>query len=438
MSIRFGGGQYFNIAKRAAAINGLTVTDEDSKFPKAGAIDNAGNPPFRFNTAGASNRLDFDLNHLLNGGFETAFVGGVPAAAVSPYLSWVTTGATATRNTSTPKTGVACMQVSGTGYIYADILVLAGEFWHGEGWGRKQGAGTNALIRAQNLHTGSWLKSDGTWQSAAQALLDTSSTSYVSWTVATTIESPTTSMPRKMTLRVYYYGGGSGGAGTETLYDETFWWPYGVNQVSIHGHNIVSNLPSDVNQGVTVELLGAGTATPTNVRASLTQRRPSFYKNFTATEADRFLGVKITNSSLNPSGAVFIGELLLIQAVTLLRSQNYGYRITAIDPQLIEATDAGEQRRYLECEEGGRRRLKMTVGYRAAAQYAEARDVMMQATRNGAYKSVLVPDDTDPEVCIFGNLQPMSAEWEHSREGLNLWEGSEIVIDEAPMFTVVP
>jgi hypothetical protein len=360
---------------------------------------------------------------IINAGFETAFSGGLPGA------QWgKTSGATLVRNTSVPRTGAGCLEVQGTAgtdYGYFDVPVMAGEPWRfGEMWGRTTAGVGSVIIRGRNLHTGKWLKDDGTWQTAQQDLLASSSSSYVRATgagnVDFTIEEPTSTMPREMTLRFFYYANGANGA----FYDDCYIWPRN-NFTSIHGHNIA--------QSVLVELVSGTSPGPTTVRATMTPRRPSFYSTFTEI-TDRYVTLRFTNSDVNPGGAIFIGEWVLASSRTLVRNPNYSIRRSFLDPQQREMTEAGPQRAFA-LTEGNRRRLRMVFDENSLAAFQDWRDVLVGGTRNGLYSCVLVPDDTDAEVAIFGKIQP-----EHAidQDFLTHWSGGEIVLEEAPMFTVVP
>lgn len=414
-----------SVLARSAAVTPLVVTDENALFVRANLYDGLSSVPFQFNTVGATMRIDADLSSIVNGNFETAFVGGMPGAGWSGL-----SGPTLTRNTALPHTVAGCLSVQGAVGVAAaqfDLSVMAGDRWRiGEMWGRKQSTGGAAQITVQNLHTGLWLKSDGTWQTTQQFLLNNATTSYVSTGVIDfVVESATSTMPQEMTLRFSFFAGG--GATFETLYDDCYVWPTGLDVSSVHAHN--------VSQGVLVELVSGTAATPTTVRATLTPRRPAFYSLVSGSipSTDRFVGIRFSTASLNPSGAIAIGEWVLGVSRALIENQDHGAKVGIIDPQQRETTDAGEQRAYL-LTEGLRRTLDYGFTYDGLASFQEARDQLIGITRNGAYPCVVIPDDTDPEVVMFGHFDP---QWTPSMDFLNVWK-STLHFNESPLFTLIP
>jgi hypothetical protein len=128
---------------------------------------------------------------------------------------------------------------------------------------------------------------------------------------------------------------------------------------------------------------------------------------------------------------------VLGQSVTLLRNQEYGWRTAFMDPQLRDETDAGEMRASL-LTEGQRRRLELSFQYNTTASMQEARDTIVRLTRNGAYPCVIVPDDSNAEVVIFGKLSNPDQTWSVDQDFLAHWSGSRMVFEESPLFTVLP
>src|SRR5262245_25554776 len=77
MGMKVLAGTRFNLLERAALVGAPTVSDQDASFPPAGLVDRRPGSPFRFGTAGADRLITYDLNELINPGFE-GWVSGLP------------------------------------------------------------------------------------------------------------------------------------------------------------------------------------------------------------------------------------------------------------------------------------------------------------------------------------------------------------------------
>lgn len=418
--IRFLGGPYFNVLGRSAAISPLSVSGEDALFVRASLYGGTPSDPFRFNAVGA-NTVTVDLNLIPNGSMETAFVGNLPTAA------WIKSGTpTTARDTGTFHGGAASMSITGASGEYAayDVTVRAGESFRYDMWGAGGAAGGTAIIRIQNRQTGKWLKSDQTWQSAQQDLLSKASPGFANAVGNVVVESFLSSLTGTVTLRVYCL---AGTGGNNAYYDDMFLWP-AIDFTSIHGHNISPVC------AVTLHSSTDNFAANDTTRLTLTPGIPSFYGIIGGpVYTDRYWRLAITSTD-NPGGAPWVGEWVLGQQQTLLRNQSYGWKTEFVDPQQREMSEAGEQRANL-LTEGQRRRLKLQFDYNSLAKFQEARDAIMRVTRNGAYPCVIVPDDSDTEVVVFGHL---AQDFGVSKDFLTQWTGAELAIDESPLFTVIP
>lgn len=385
-------GQYANLLEPRIDPTGLlntriTPTNEDANFTRGRLVDDNVGSAFRFSTAAATADVLVDLNIVPNGDFESAFVGGLPYSS-----GWSkSAGATVTRDTVNPQTGAGDMQVTGAITEYADVILPArsGEAWRFMFSGRGGPVVDTARIEIRNLATGSYLTSGGAWQAAAVDFLNVLGTTYGSAAASTTIQPFLTCLQDVVSIRVRFYAGV-----TAALYDDCFAWP-GFDFMSVHGHTVTPFVVPTFRSGTTS---AAGT-----VRATMTPLQPSFYTVLgSVVRTDRWVMLRCTNASLDAS-PLWIGELFIGQTTPLLRNPNYGYGEVWDDPQIRQSTPAGRQR--VTSRTGGPRvGAELPFAYNSLASWQQARDEIMRRSRGGKYPIVLIPDDTDPEVCIYGRL----------------------------------
>lgn len=420
----FAGGPYFNVLARCATA--ITPTSTDANYPVTGLTDYKVSKPWRGGSAAATMTLAADLNQITNPGFAGVFSSSLPAAATD-YVTWGNSGsATLTKDDTNHRTATGCLNVSGSDgvdYGYCDLKVFAGEKLHIGVWGKRlAGAGT-AIVRVRNLTTRSYMTSAGAWQAASADALAVAGTVYTELSVDTTVESATTTQGQTMTLRFFFYASGS--AGNAAVYDDFYVWSNQLTLSSVHGHNI--------SQGVTVKLLADATASPTTVKGTFTPRLPSFYVVPT-TITQRYVSLEMTTADLNPGGAIYIGEWVLCQALTLTRRFNYSAVVEYLDAQVRNTTESGATRAYLLAAEGGSRMLHWTFNWDALAAFQQARDQVFKVTRNGGHAGVFVPSDDDAEIVVFGRLSPS---WSTTQPLTQYWQGGELVVQEEPMPTFV-
>lgn len=191
MGLLYSAGHEANLLQRAAAKGAVTATNQNSLLPIQYLYDGSG-----LAFAGSSEVSPFDIVVDLgevpfNGDMEDVFVSGLPGTG------WAkTAGATLTRNTTAPRTGLGCMEASGTSgdYGYFDITVYPGQRLQISAAGRvktSSGSGSVAKVRVRNLYTGRLLATDGTWdQASGTSIVLTTATTYQAVTVTTQVEGP--------------------------------------------------------------------------------------------------------------------------------------------------------------------------------------------------------------------------------------------------------
>jgi hypothetical protein len=391
------------------AASGLTALGTpDTQFGVINIADNLPSKAARWSSNAGGEGFTFDARLMLNGDFETVFVGGHPAAG------WASNGATATRETTAGlfQTGAAALRVAGIGNLaeYYDIVCTPGDKLQFKAGGRKVSAGgSNAEVRVQNLATGSYLTAGGAWQAGVTGIFSTAGTAYVNATVVAQVESFAACQTTDVVIRVQFM---SGGVGTDNVYDDAQVVP-GIDSVSVIGagvsaSNSISNFGS-VNSGLAPQTVievrsGSDGTVFATVAATMSVRSPSFYSVFTIAYAN-FWKFLITTAQPIPVGAtsvaVFLGEVVFGQTLLLARGIDGAIDITLRDPQQDSPSRYGEVRTAI-LTSGPKYDIGVKFKYPALTDFQEARDAVWRVSRNGAYPFVLIPDDQNPDLIVFG------------------------------------
>jgi hypothetical protein len=408
----FGTG-YNQLARMATA---ATPEAADALYPIANLYDGKPWQPFRFGAAGTSGYVDFDLNQVVNGGFETAFTAGVPGAG------WTLAGAaTATRVAApAPPVGSYAMDVGG-GYAASGancavftVSVRSGEVLTLDAYLYAVGGGLNELasVYVRNLVTGNYYTSG--WAAAPVAVLTHNAASWSAKTVTFTVESFATSLCDRVDLEIRCSGAGTGAQ--HAYYDEVRLYPR-INFAGIFGHNIVpATAPVEIRSGTTSP--GA------TVRATMTMAQPTMFSTFASVD-QRYWRLFFTNDP--PATATWLGELVLGQYETLSRSQSYPYSEDRMEPQ--DRSEGGIAA-YLRSTSGARE-LQLRFDYRAA-DYTQAKE-MLERSRNGAHPLVLA-DSSDSASAM---LCRVADKWQGSVQS-NVLRQSSLTFTELPFPTVLP
>lgn len=388
-------------------VTAATPEAADSLYPIANLYDGQPWKPFRFGAAGTSGYIDFDLNQVVNGEFGTAFSGGLPGTGWGK-----SSGATLTLSAGK-------MQVAGgdAEYAYYDLSVAAGEVLTFTSYLEGVGLGGGATIHIRNLSTGNYLSSGGTWTSAVSAW-DTRLFSSNTKTSVVTIESYSTVLSDRCTIRFSFFGST---AGSSPLYDDFLVYPR-INFGSIHGHNIQPNTAP-------VEIRSGTTSPAATTRATMTLAHPTMFSTFSSVDA-RYWRLFFTSDPL--SSPTWLGEVVLGQYQTLTRRQNYGQDLNLIHAQDRDSTDLGPFTAYLR-QEVGRRKANLSFRYNTDADYEQAREIV-ERSKGGANPLVLVLETADETTAILGRI---SQEWAHSRV-TKLIRDASWEIEELPFPVVLP
>jgi hypothetical protein len=287
----------------------------DSGAPLSHLFDGRPSTPHRIASLGPVWPITWyiNLNGVTNGGFETAFVGGLPAAAPTRYgqPGWgKSSGATLTRDTGVFDAGAASLRVSGStgSYGFFDWAFRSGGRINWSLRARGNAGGKTATLRIQNMETLKWWNGSA-WSASVSNAGQVTGTSFgdIAGT-GVTIESVSLCQRDRVLLRFYLLGDLSDGA--NGYFDSFVVWP-SVNGAAMFGH--------DIPPGGTFEVV-SGTnpaAAPSTVRGTPTIRQPAFYTLFTENNSDYVWGFKISGlesgtPSTRPPNPNF-GEWVILQ-----------------------------------------------------------------------------------------------------------------------------
>lgn len=412
MSLRYSAGYQSNLLQRASSV---TVTNEDTDFPKANIYDGTA-AVFKGSTEVVPFTISADLGEIpANGGFESAFSGGVPGTGWSK-----TAGATLVRNTTEQRTGTGALECQGSTANYASFLVTVhpGQRLKLEAAGRTvSGTGTFARVRVRNLWTGSLLDSSGNWQSGqTTAFLANQTTTYVFQSVAFTVEQGS-GFPYTMTLRFELYCATI----DFPVYDDVAVF-YAVNFASLHWSNFIDQTTKPALRSSTDNFSGSDT-----LEAEFTPCQPAMYVLLSSPVYRRYWRYNsTTNSNVSFGGSVpVVGEAWLGYAEAAARAQDYGWELSSIRTQIRTSTVLGAEGVYVPSDHE-QRSLSLNFRPGSAAEFLELRERLHRMTKGGADPFVIVPYDSD-DIVIHGRLKPTLG---YQRELVTRWIGMSMEILE--------
>lgn len=379
----------------------------DALYPKTNLYDDRPVVPMKFSAASTDAQIVADLNHIINGDFET-----VPVSPATTPPGWTASAGTFTRDTAIFLNGVASGKLVHTSAtnVYQDYVVRSGEARKSE-WSIYGGGGAiAAAIRLQNKDTGKYLRTDGTW-GAAQDLLSQTAASWVSAVKQYTVEAVSETLTDLTTLRVYVTLSASGTIQFEDIYD----YP-ATDLCAVFGHNIGKILTPQFSIGAT--------------NLTLVPRHPSFYGRLSAPLYQRYATLNLLGT---PYTVPWIGELVFAQTVTLSRTPtdlSFAWR----DRQSRMETPGGAMwvtpRNAHATREG-----TLKVKYSTVAEYEQSRDQLYRRSRGGLYPLILMPTAPDPAEIIFGRLgEEVTYDY---IDGFVSYRQAQFILAEEPIPTMV-
>lgn len=390
MALWFGTGPNFNLVGRALSVT-LSPDSADANFPATYLYDGRPGTECRFSAISANEIVTCDLQAVLNGGFEGGFTATVPNF-------WTKTGAGATSDdTVNMRTGAHACKIdatAGTTYISQVMTAVPGEVWSMTAWVKTLAGIPLAKIYFYNRQTGHYL-SAGVWGSTRNPHSNTGSGTYVQLGGSFTIEDvaacgnlPNVELEIQLEM--------TGSAGPVGVFDDVEAYP-AVNFGGVFGHNL--------DPSIVPTLESSPDNSAWTVRATMDPRvRPVFYGFTSGTNLVRYWRMKFGGTQSTRSGAVSIGELVLAQLVQGLRNPGYPISTTWDELQQRNFSPIGAQWVYALSDSPVRTLALIidTRGTMPSAQFKQLRDQLFRLSRNGLYPVVLIPQDTDPETCIYG------------------------------------
>jgi hypothetical protein len=413
-----------NLLERLNAAR-FTSSGAHASFPLANLVDKQPDSPWIDSAVGAGRVITVNLNHVYDGQMEADNgVGGVTGWTFTP--NGVGTGAAATRTTSfSPPEGTRCMDIftgntggaTKGGVATTTFQVLRGI--SGRFRARLQSNGTATIaIRFYDPGRGKYLTSGGTWTTTPTDFLSTSSATWVSsGDVLATIEaSPATRYDLdEATILVQVIS--STTANINQQIDDVRFFPEWDTAV-LAGHNL------DV---ATCEFRTSTDDFAANdvLWNAPTIYKPGFYYSNTTKQSAPYFRVKFPGTNSAPIG---VGELVLGQRLALTRKP--GFPTVRIREDLIRPLPW----RSYALSDDPLREVVLPFDY-FGTEWDEARDKVWQRSRNGLHPMVVIPNDADPVVCIYGRIQG-DLEYQHTTTAVR--KGASLVLQESPFWTLVP
>jgi hypothetical protein len=359
----------------------VTPTSQATGYEADNARDGEPGSKFKFNSAADPLTYLVDKNRLANGNLETFTDPSVPD-------DWIDisngTGALS-KETSLVNEGTGALKLTGGG---AGNGALARQNQTFLSWDRItvsvaiRGDGTNSTFAfVKNKKTGHFLQANGSWSATPAAFAGRSAASYATTTVAG-VDLQTT---EPGIVPLIFYVQTTTGVG---YIDSFYCWPHS-DFSAFFGHDLEAQLTVkiriDDNDSPTF-------ANPTDVITHSSRRRPSFYAVSASVISKRYVQLHITGADLDAPG---FGEWVLGRYVALPRQIMAPYRLTP-DVGLIGDSPATS----LRAEES----MHQSFEFLAIDSELDAlKQQIMAAGRFGGNRTILVPDENDPEV-YFGSM----------------------------------
>lgn len=417
-------GEGYNQLTRMASA--ATPESAAAKYPIANLYDGIPNKPFIFGSAGGSGYIDFDLQQLTNGGFET-WSGGAPTG----WTVTLTDGGTVTEEAvifnggaKSAKLATAgglsdAAQVSQIKYVPAGKSMSISAALYGTG------AAPTIALKVTNLVTGNSLDQNGAW-GVGQTVMSRSAASWATATVAFTVESYSDCGSRDL-VPVQIVALVSTSLAVSAYVDDVVLFPT-ISFASLHGHNIKPACGA-------IEIRSGTSSPAATVRATFTHAQPTMFATFAAVAA-RYWRLFVTTDPATGSDpvldAISIGELVLGEYATSTRNQNLGFETTLTDPQDRSASDIGPLQAFVRTTRGRRQLALQFRLLNTATDYAQWKEIL-ERSRNGAFPLVVVVDSADSTSAIMCRVPPS---WRVTRP-LDAMRDHSLDLEEMPFPIVV-
>lgn len=363
----------------------VTVTSEDSLFPKANLQNGKPWEPFRFGTVAADQTIDFDCNIISNSGFED------DADGVSPPTGWTINSGTPDVSTVAFSAGSKSLRLNlADEGAYQDRYVRpGGTFRHTV---QLRGDGTNAVnayVRDMVTHkywTGAaWSMTKTAWATRTTASFALSSTTL-------TLEAPVVGHMGPVPLRFLFERPGTIAAAAYV--DEVYCWPKITLAAIVYDTvptGFTISIQSDDNSAFS-SATSAGNLPAYRFRKFLIFSGPGTPERYW-----RFLFTGTAGLEYRP----WIGQPVLGERVTMTRNPGRNTKFERLMPYI------GPDHMIVPQNETPRQQMEMRWEGNTNTGMREGMDQMLGACRFGGEPLLICPRDDRPDF-IYGRGELLS------------------------------
>lgn len=366
-------------------------------YPISRIADGRPSQMYLFATAAADDYVQADISQLLNGDLED-WTSGAPDSFTVAVSG---TGAVTEETTGAKVVGGAgsgaklANGASGTAESYQDLEVLSGEPIQFRASGLTSNADSPAEIECQNLQTGLYLNTSGTWQAGQTNCLETTSTSLVQVSNTFAVESFLTTRSHSVTLRFRMHMDAAA-ASREHNWDGLEVIP-GVNLASVHGHNLDAKITAELHSDDASDFSGV------TDHGDFTVDVPTFYLKLATTQYYRYWRpLVMTGTQSSVTGPAELGLLFLGNATALLRSPSHsGLSVAELISQEEAATRLSREQWRVKYTKFRQRFASLRFKQTDTMQ-VQFRDEILKRTNDGVDPMVLIIRDDRTHLCFHG------------------------------------
>lgn len=376
-------------ANACVQAQGVTVSSADSLFPAANLQNGKPWEPFRFGGLGANPSIAFDCNIIANPSFELD-------ANDDPPTDWKTPtgGGTPTVSTTLANEGTKSLRLNAAneaayqdrtlrpGGTYRISVALAGD-------------GTNIISAyVQDLISGKWLLSNGTWSTAKTAWATRTLATFATSAMNFTLEEPVAGHVGPARVRILF---DRPGTATAAYVDSVYVWPK-ITVAALMFDTIPTAFP------VAIESADdAAFSTNFLDNGDLPARRFRRYLPFTGPATSRrFWRFNITGTPVDEF-IPWVGQPLLAERNVFLNNHAHGNQI-----EIRRMPKGGTEDLPASLAEAPRYEVEMLwrTSYTSLQQVAEK---LVGGSVYGDEPVLIVPDITRPEM-VYGRGGGLSFE----------------------------
>lgn len=419
-------GPYFNHLTRIPPGQITVSPGWDSIFGPAGLIDgNTEAPIAKLSAIANPSWISANLDVLAGTG---DFEGTIPTTP------WVIALGTVVADATFKNTGTQSAKLGATSTFTGNVTCRSGEGFTIKYAISSDGVTTTARIRFLDLDTGYYLQSNGTWTaSVVDYDTQTGSKAFKLGTATFTVQpygnaNTFGTQTDLTTIQIQVLN--TAGSGNVWV-DSVVAFP-STSFVGAFGDNVPPAITSTLLSSTTGAFAGEQVTQATlnsllpNMWAGISQgatNNPPWAPNHFAAQYVR-LNMAGTFQVVPWFGQLVFGQLWTPQAFMLAS----GVAIDSDAMQIRNVTTSGQE--FVTQLSYKLRTVKLTFPYYGIfGQYQDMRDSWIERARSGAYPTIVLAPEIDPDLCVWGRLQakyPMSQKALQERSGV-------VTIKEAPM-----